>query len=425
MEILNIGPLELIIVLLIMFILLGPKEMILTAQRIGRWIRNFVRSPMWREIMGYSQEIRELPQKLMDDTGLKEALDDVKQTTTQTANELNATVREAVQEARVPEVEHLKIETARQAVPAEIKPAAEGQASALPEAGEEQTIAPPDAPAESGGAAVLAAAGETAAAAGTDELPPPKPRRGRARKTLEAAPEPAPAQAGEPPAAPETMPAAEAAGPGSEAEAAPETPKPRRGRARKTLEAAPEAAPETMPAAEAAGPGSEAEAAPETPKPRRGRARKTLEAAPEAAPAQAEPAAVSAPARPEPEVLTGPAAANRSAVEALAAQVRALTAASAPARSEPAPQPPAPEPSAPRRGRPRKAAEAAPEPAGGTAPDLPAGADSAPSPRQRTGARSARPLSSAEPGGNGGAQTGRETLAEDVPGREEAAHSAS
>jgi Sec-independent protein translocase protein TatA len=111
MELFNIGPLELIVVLLVMFFLLGPKGMILTAQKIGSWIRGFVRSPMWREIMGYSQEIRELPKRIMDDTGLQEALDDVKQTTKQTATELNSTVNEAMQAARVPEAEHVRIST--------------------------------------------------------------------------------------------------------------------------------------------------------------------------------------------------------------------------------------------------------------------------------------------------------------------------
>lgn len=117
MQILNIGPLELIIVLLIMFLLLGPREMILMAQRIGKWIRSFVRSPMWKEIMGYSQEIRELPQKLMDDTGLRETLDEIKTSTTQTTQELNQTVQEAVKEARVPEAENIRIQTNPTSVP--------------------------------------------------------------------------------------------------------------------------------------------------------------------------------------------------------------------------------------------------------------------------------------------------------------------
>jgi sec-independent protein translocase protein TatB len=142
MQIFNIGPLELIIILIIMFILLGPKEMVITAQRIGKWIRNLVRSPAWREIMGYSQEIRELPKKIMEDTGLEETLkevrastqaaaadinsavsesmQEVRKSTQEAAAEMNQAVKESVEAARVPEAEHLRLD-----------------------AGTNQTIAPP------------------------------------------------------------------------------------------------------------------------------------------------------------------------------------------------------------------------------------------------------------------------------------------
>lgn len=59
--------------------------------------------------MGYSQEIRDIPQKILDDTGLKEALDEVQHTTREVTTELNTTVNEAIQEARVPEAENLQI----------------------------------------------------------------------------------------------------------------------------------------------------------------------------------------------------------------------------------------------------------------------------------------------------------------------------
>jgi hypothetical protein len=45
--------------------------MIEAAQKIGQWIRKIVKSPVWKEIMGYSQDIRELPKMLMDETGCK------------------------------------------------------------------------------------------------------------------------------------------------------------------------------------------------------------------------------------------------------------------------------------------------------------------------------------------------------------------
>lgn len=113
MELFNIGPFEFLIILVIMFILLGPEEMKRTARRIAIAIRKFVRSPMWADITGMREEIRELPKRLMEDTGLDEAVQEIKQTTTAASEEMNAAVKESVEAARVREVEHLRVMTSQ------------------------------------------------------------------------------------------------------------------------------------------------------------------------------------------------------------------------------------------------------------------------------------------------------------------------
>ncbi|HEX9018559.1 MAG TPA: hypothetical protein VF806_05210 [Anaerolineaceae bacterium] len=159
MEILNIGPLELIIILVLMFILLGPKEMILTAQRIGRWVREIVHSPMWREIMGYSMDIRELPKKIMEESGLQETLAEIQQTTKETTDELNAQIREATEAARVPEIEHLRLQTeAEPAVASAAVPAVLQSTTAVEDAPE--VAAPEVAAPEANAAAVVEGASE-------------------------------------------------------------------------------------------------------------------------------------------------------------------------------------------------------------------------------------------------------------------------
>jgi len=100
MEILNVGPAEFLLILIIMFILLGPEGMIKTARQIGTWIRQVVRSPMFREIMGYSQEIRELPTKIIRETGLDEDLAEIKKTAQATTSEIRQSVDEANQEVK-------------------------------------------------------------------------------------------------------------------------------------------------------------------------------------------------------------------------------------------------------------------------------------------------------------------------------------
>jgi sec-independent protein translocase protein TatB len=100
MQIFNIGPVELILILLIMFILLGPEGMIKTARQIGKWVRELVRSPIWKDIMGYSREIRELPTKIVRETGLDEDLEEIRRTTQDVNKELQQTVSEANREVQ-------------------------------------------------------------------------------------------------------------------------------------------------------------------------------------------------------------------------------------------------------------------------------------------------------------------------------------
>jgi Sec-independent protein translocase protein TatA len=77
MQIFNVGALELLFILILAFILLGPKRTITTARNIGAWIRNLVKSPFWRDIVRTSNEIRELPKKMMDDAELQKMIEEL------------------------------------------------------------------------------------------------------------------------------------------------------------------------------------------------------------------------------------------------------------------------------------------------------------------------------------------------------------
>ncbi len=77
MEIFGIGPLELLFILLIMLIVLGPKDMVKTGQRLGRMIRNLTRSPTWIAMMNTSREIREMPTRLVRESGLEEEVSEI------------------------------------------------------------------------------------------------------------------------------------------------------------------------------------------------------------------------------------------------------------------------------------------------------------------------------------------------------------
>ena len=71
MEILGIGPSELLFIVIIALIVLGPKDMQKAGKTIGRWLNSFVRSDGWKAFQQTSKEIRNLPTKLMREANLE------------------------------------------------------------------------------------------------------------------------------------------------------------------------------------------------------------------------------------------------------------------------------------------------------------------------------------------------------------------
>jgi Sec-independent protein translocase protein TatA len=79
MEIFGIGPLEFIFILLIAFIVLGPKDIAKTGRTIGRLLRKVVTSQWWRTFRHASREISQLPYTLMREASIEEASNSLKE----------------------------------------------------------------------------------------------------------------------------------------------------------------------------------------------------------------------------------------------------------------------------------------------------------------------------------------------------------
>jgi sec-independent protein translocase protein TatB len=71
MEILGIGASELIFILIIAIIVLGPKDMQKAGRTIGRWLNQLVRSDSWKVFQKTSAELRNLPRNLMRDANME------------------------------------------------------------------------------------------------------------------------------------------------------------------------------------------------------------------------------------------------------------------------------------------------------------------------------------------------------------------
>ena len=77
MDIFGIGPTELVFIILIALILLGPKEMEKTGRTIGRFLRDLTKSDSWRAFRDTSRELRNLPNRLMREANLEDLEKDV------------------------------------------------------------------------------------------------------------------------------------------------------------------------------------------------------------------------------------------------------------------------------------------------------------------------------------------------------------
>jgi sec-independent protein translocase protein TatB len=73
MEIFGVGASELIFILLIAIIVLGPKDMQKAGRMIGRFLNQLVHSDSWKVFQRTSTEIRNLPRNLMREANMEMA----------------------------------------------------------------------------------------------------------------------------------------------------------------------------------------------------------------------------------------------------------------------------------------------------------------------------------------------------------------
>lgn len=72
MNIFGLGPLEILLILVVALILFGPKDIQKAGKTIGTLLNKLVRSDGWRAVTQTSRELKNLPNRLMRETGLDE-----------------------------------------------------------------------------------------------------------------------------------------------------------------------------------------------------------------------------------------------------------------------------------------------------------------------------------------------------------------
>lgn len=90
MDILGIGPLEILLIILVALIVLGPKDMVKAGRTIGAFLRRVVTSPEWHFVQRTSREVQNLPNRLIREAGLEEAQQDLNDSVRSIGGSVNA-----------------------------------------------------------------------------------------------------------------------------------------------------------------------------------------------------------------------------------------------------------------------------------------------------------------------------------------------
>jgi sec-independent protein translocase protein TatB len=119
MQILNLGIGEIILVMLIMLIVLGPDRMVSGARQVGRFASRVTKSPLWAELLSTSREIRELPTRIVREAGMEETIKEIQQETNVLAGEINDEVAQAAEQVNAAdqELKTVSSDIARHSVP--------------------------------------------------------------------------------------------------------------------------------------------------------------------------------------------------------------------------------------------------------------------------------------------------------------------
>jgi Sec-independent protein translocase protein TatA len=90
MNIFGVGPLEIIVVIVIGILVLGPEGMVEAGKKLGKFLRSIVTSTWWQGVRRSVNELQHLPQRLMREAELEELkeLQEIREITNQGFPEL-------------------------------------------------------------------------------------------------------------------------------------------------------------------------------------------------------------------------------------------------------------------------------------------------------------------------------------------------
>lgn len=131
MDIFGIGPMELVLILIIALIVMGPNDMAKAGRTIGRTLRSITTSQTWQVIRLFMKEMQTMPNRLMREAQFDDIVKDVSKELKQPISEIKAVTDEATKSLSSSAWANPDLEE-------------EPEAGELDEEIEQRTIAPPD-----------------------------------------------------------------------------------------------------------------------------------------------------------------------------------------------------------------------------------------------------------------------------------------
>jgi len=102
MKFFNLGLAEIILILVLALIILGPGNMVKTARDVGAFIRRVTKSPYWQEVWATRRELNEIPRILAREANLDETIKDLNRETKMIHSSVTSSVSDFMKEVEEP-----------------------------------------------------------------------------------------------------------------------------------------------------------------------------------------------------------------------------------------------------------------------------------------------------------------------------------
>lgn len=77
MKIFNVGASEIFLIVLLALVIFGPKRLVQVMRDSGKWLRSIGKSPLVRDFIRTTEDIRNIPNELLRESGLEQDIKEV------------------------------------------------------------------------------------------------------------------------------------------------------------------------------------------------------------------------------------------------------------------------------------------------------------------------------------------------------------